>query len=203
MLPVTPVTVAPTAVLDAPAPPAIEVTPAAGSKHRVRRFVVTPLVVALTFVLALLAYETFRPRTGAVLMHARQIGNAFVVDVPTRWEVTPDPTAVVFADPDQPDGALGMRVVRMKESITDARKRLAAIDRDLVAGYRVLRPAASTTVDGRPAFRDDFAGDDTVVEQWFVQHGKGTFRIDLFARPDLADDMRTLGTRIIPTFREL
>jgi len=193
-----------TAVLEAPAYVARDTPVGPRQRHRIRRFVVTPLALALCVVLALLAYETFRPRFAEpVLMHERSIGNEFAVDVPARWEVTVDPSAVVFDDPDQPDGARGMRVVRMKDSLADARKQLTAIDRDLVPSYRSLRVPINTTVGGHAAFRSVFAGDGSVVEQWFVQHGKGTLRIDLYARPDLADDMRALDEHIITTFREL
>ena len=139
-----------------------------------------------------------------MLLHEQSLAGSFSVDVPLRWEfVVGDPRTAVFTDPDQPDSSHGMRVIAANESLAKAHADLKKLDGDLVSSYRPIRTVTGIEVGGRPAFRHDFTGDGTAVEQWWVQRGKGTFRIDLFARPDLAEETQELDERIVSTFREL
>jgi hypothetical protein len=196
------------AVLEAP--PVVAVAPphiVKRKRHRVRRFVLWPIVVAVVLVAAMLAFEMTRPRPAVVdasttLLHEQVLPRAFSVEVPLRWEFITDPSGATFTDPDEPNASVGVRVVAMKESLAQARRSLAKIDRDLVAGYRPMR-TRTTMVDGRPAFRHDFVGEDSVVDQFFVQRGQQTFRIDFYMPADLADAYRPVDDRIITTFREL
>jgi hypothetical protein len=193
---VLPVTASPASV---PAPLVAE------SRHRLRRFVALPLLVSMVIVLALLAYEVGLPRRAAdVRLHQFVLRRAFSLDVPLRWAfVVDDPRTTVFTDPDQPDTSHGVRVVTSIDPLDKVRKRLAGVGRQLVGAYRPVDTVTGLRVDGRPAFRHDFVGKDTVVQQWWVQRGKGTFRIDLWVRPDFAEETRALHERIVRSFHEL
>lgn len=198
-----------TAVLEAPAYVAVHAPPARArrSRHRVRRFVLLPVLLTVVLALALLAYEVGAPRprpvdASGVLLNERSLPRSFRVDVPLRWEFVVDGGTSVFTDPDQPGSSHGMRIVKSDEPLAKVKTKLAKIDADLVSDYEPVR-TVTAEIDGRPALRHDFTGTDTVYQQWWVARGKGTFRIDMFARPDFADEARTLDERIVATFHEL
>ncbi len=193
-----------TAVLEAPTEVAVVTPPRVRRRHPVRRFVLGVIALAIAVVCALIAFEMFKPRRTSVgAFVARDVPGQFTVEVPARWELVIDRGNAAFDDPDHPDGALGMRVVRTKGSVGETRKNLTQIEHGIYPSFEPLAAASYVTVDKHAALAYRFVAEGTLYEQWFVQRPKGMFRIDLYARGDVGDDIHAIGEHVASTFHAL
>ena len=164
------------------------------------------LVVFLT--LLMLAVEVWMPRYPSISPASLDLGtqvyieHGFSIAYPAGWTVKSTKKRVTFSAP-EPIGppTRGLRVMPSGVDFVKVDNRARELNRERVAGYRTL-DRAGRTIAGRDAFLFVFAGDGLRFEQWWIDRGRWTVRLEFWSR--LADDgAAELNERIARTLRLL
>ncbi len=115
---------------------------------------------------------------------------------PAGWTVQDTKRRVTFISADivKDRSTRGFRVSATDIPYARADDQIAALP-DRLGSYEAL-DTSHREVDGERALVHTFVGDDLRFEQWWIDRGKRTLRVDLWSRP-ADDDAPALNERII------
>jgi hypothetical protein len=184
--------------------------PARPTGIRFGRLLLIGLISGLLVALGLVAIEFFGPRLRGTLPDQvpleRQTFETmeFAIGIPRGWEVRNEKlgsrSAVTVLEPAGAGDSAGLRefqIVAEKQSIVGAR--VNAATRLPPSGVEI-RIVDGISLDGRKAFRHLYIVDDEYREQWWIERGKGTYRLEFSAPASRREEASLLNVRIARTF---
>lgn len=202
-----------------PAIPAEWAEPGPGEQPRPRkrrfwRLLLTALIGAVVLTVLLVALEAVAPLIRRTLPDQVQLVTeefddlGFAVGVPDGWEtrredVSNMPGVTVHEPADGGDvGRLrSFNIVEVDSRDYDRALQLA--DRKAPASaqdYREIDIVTGLSVDDRRAFRHRYTDGDGYREEWWVEHGEGTFRLEFSAPVSRREESAALYVRIARSF---
>ncbi len=201
-----PAHVAPVAVERPPASIAVAASQPVRARSRVRwgRVAVLGLVGGLFLTAGALAYESvwiryLPPAPDALALTGRTFESVGCsVASPEGWTVQTTKRRVTFLSGEtaKDRSTRGFRVSATDISFSRVDDQIADLP-DRLGSYASL-DTFRREVDGERAVVHVFVADDLRFEQWWVDHGKRTIRVDLWSRP-ADEDAPALNDRIVRT----
>lgn len=191
--------------------PPIEATPR--RRVRVGRLILLGLLSVVLLTLGLLALEAWGPQLRGDLVEQVRLDREsfpsldFAIRAPRGWEVREGTVggrpAVVVREPatDEPAGELREFGVFVEKRSFDRARELA--DERIPASaedYDEIGIIDGLTVDGRSAFRHLYTDEDEYIEDWWIERGGGTFRLEFSSPISRREESAQLNVRIARTF---
>lgn len=181
------------------------------SSIRFGRLLVIGLVSGLIVALGLVALEFFGPRLRGTLPDQvrleRKAFSDFAISVPEGWDVREERIgsrpAVNILEPAGGDDAAGLsefHIVLEKESLAVARKLADLRAPPSAQNYQEINIVDGIRIDGLKAFRHMYTDDDQYVEQWWIERGEETYRIEFSSPVARREESALLNVRIARSF---
>lgn len=178
---------------------------------RFGRLLAIGLAAGLIVALGLLLLEFFGPRLRGTLpdqVHLeRQAFSNFAISVPEGWDVRQDEIgsrpAVSVLEPAGADDVAGLsefHIVLEKESFAVARKLADLRAPPSARNYEEINIVDGIRIDGLKTFRHMYTDDDEYVEQWWIERGDGTYRIEFKSPVARREESALLNVRIARSF---
>jgi hypothetical protein len=200
--PVTPVVQAPVNV----APPPVEASPISLPRRRSRvrwgRVIVLGLIGGVLLTAGALAFESVWIRylpdaPGTIALSRASFDNVgCTVAYPTGWKVQETKRRATFLSSEtaKDRSTRGFRVNSTDIPFSRVDDQIEQLP-DRLGSYAALE-TFSDSVDGKQATVHVFVADDLRFEQWWIDRGKRTLRVDLWSRP-ADEDAPVLNRRIV------
>lgn len=206
--PVTPTAQIPPPTVPLQAPVAAVTAPAAPLIVRTRRHVrwgrsiVLGVVAGVLLTAGALTYEAVwirylpDPPDAIAMTEASYEEIGCTVSYPVGWRVTETKRRVTFLSGEavKDRSTRGFRVSETDIPFARVNDQIEQLP-DRLVSYAALETFADS-VDGEPATVHVFVADDLRFEQWWVERGKRTLRVDMWSRP-ADEDARELNERIV------
>lgn len=183
-------------------------------KRRRGRFVLTAILAAVVLTVILIALEAAAPLIRRSLPDQVRLSTQtfsdlkFAVGIPRGWEARREdvsnlPGVTVHEPASQGDvGRLrSFNIVEVPSRDYDQALQLA--DRKAPASaqdYREIDIVSGLTIDDSRAFRHRYTDGEEYREEWWVEHGDGTFRLEFSAPVSRREESASLYVRIARSF---
>ncbi len=175
------------------------------------RLVAIGLVAGVVVALGLLALEFFGPRLLGTLPDQVQLERKafsnFAINVPEGWDVREERIgsrpAINVLEPAGGDDVAGLsefHIVVEKESLAVARRLADLRAPPSAQSYEEINIVDGIRIDGLKTFRHLYIDDDAYVEQWWIERGNGTYRIEFSSPVSRREESAQLNVRIARSF---
>ena len=185
----------------------------AGGKIRFGRLLLVGLVAGLLLALGLVALEVFVPEWRDTLPDKVKLvrqafpDKDFAINVPEGWDVRSEdvdgkPGVAVFepVGTAENDRLRRFNIVGVTRSFDRARALAEARAPASARDYEEINITDGLRLDGRRAFRHRYADGEEYREEWWVQRGDGTHRIEFSSPMSRREESAILFVRIARTF---
>ncbi len=208
---------APAATLTREAPPAV-LGPSLGFKQRNPKRFRTGRVVTLGIVIGLLlaiGFAALEANSGRIrgtlpeqvlLVREGFPDLKFAIQVPRGWDVLNETVSgkqsVSFREPasENPSGDRSFQVSLHEASFATVRSDVEARAPSSAKDYKRISIVGGLKLDDRKALRHLYTDGDEYREAWWVQRGKGTYRIEFRSPVAKREEAALLNVRIARTF---
>lgn len=193
-----------------PAPPA---PPRRRRRFRPGRVLLIGIVAGILVTMVLMALEAVGPRLrgdlpGQVELVRQGLPDLdFAIRAPSGWDHRPETIegrpAAAFLEPARTGIERGLRVVLSRSSFDDARREAEERAADGDDDYDEIAIIDGIRLDDRDAFRHLYVEGEEYREEWWVERGSGTFRIEFWSPVSHREESAQLYLRIARSFEVL
>jgi hypothetical protein len=183
------------------------------NKFRPGRVLGVGMVIGVLLTAALLVLDTFDPYLhGALAERVHLVRESFpdmhfAIRVPSGWDVKADTLrgrpAAIMQEPEsgRGEGHRGFRVVLDTRSFNALRKRVdEKVPDRATQQFRDIDVIDGLRVADRKAFRHRYVDGDEYWEEWWIERGKQTYRMEFWSPLRMREESAELWVRIARTF---